>query len=373
LWKDDPILEKKYPKVRIVARGDKETNLINYYSPVASMTGFRIFIVLAGRFKFKIRQLDVSTAFLNGRLSEPVYLDLPLGHPERRGNSKVWCSYTAIYGLARAPKIWNEHIHQFLLQFGCVNLVSEPCLYVKFQDDKIELLILLYVDDILYSGKESSVISFERLIKQKYTVKQKSQATQFIGIGLNQQGSSLLVNHMKHISEAADKFEVMTMRRFHTPIDEATLEVGESPFLTDIRMYRSIVGMLNYLCNGTRPDCSYAVGVLSRRLVKPTVADLHKAKRVLKYMYDTRHLSMTYMMLKKGSVVIEMYTDSSWANGENRKSVGGHIIYVNRNVVLFKSKQQSLVCLFVSRSSRNVVDSKYFERIEATSFEEHHL
>jgi len=50
-------------------------------------------------------------------------------------------------------------------------------------------------------------------------------------------------------------------------------------------------------------------------------------------------------MLKEGSVVIEMYTDSSWANGENRKSVGGHIIYVNRNVVLFKSKQQSLVCL----------------------------
>ena len=174
--KRDNISNNWKAKVRIVARGDLQQSFGDFYAPVASVVAFRLFITLSTLFPTTIRQLDVTSAFLYGRLSNPIYITLPQGHVHKGGSSKVWRSMSAIYGLVQSPKIWNETIHSFLSSYGFRALTSETCLYTKNSQQHIahaELILLLYVDDVLYTGLSAAIQDFESTITKKFNIKTK--------------------------------------------------------------------------------------------------------------------------------------------------------------------------------------------------------
>ncbi|POM81854.1 putative transposable element [Phytophthora palmivora] len=62
---------------------------------------------LVVRDRFYLHQMDVSTAFLNGRLSESIYIGQPTGF--RSGSGKLVCKLKSLYGLTQVPRIWYEN------------------------------------------------------------------------------------------------------------------------------------------------------------------------------------------------------------------------------------------------------------------------
>ena len=65
-------------KARLVAKGCSQKYGIDYnetYSPVVRYTSIRFLIGLAAEYGLKIHQMDVTTAFLQGELSEEIYMD----------------------------------------------------------------------------------------------------------------------------------------------------------------------------------------------------------------------------------------------------------------------------------------------------------
>nr|GEW01580.1 retrotransposon protein, putative, Ty1-copia subclass [Tanacetum cinerariifolium] len=63
-------------KARLVAKGCTQTYGIDYeetFSPVAGIRAIRILIAIAAYYDYEIWQMDVKTAFLNGRLDEDIY------------------------------------------------------------------------------------------------------------------------------------------------------------------------------------------------------------------------------------------------------------------------------------------------------------
>ncbi|GJS75738.1 retrovirus-related pol polyprotein from transposon TNT 1-94 [Tanacetum coccineum] len=67
-------------KVRLVAQGYSQEEGINYdetFAPVARMEAIRIFLALATYMNFKVYQMDVKSAFPNGKLKEEVYVKQP--------------------------------------------------------------------------------------------------------------------------------------------------------------------------------------------------------------------------------------------------------------------------------------------------------
>ena len=67
-------------KARLVAKGYSQTEGIDYaetFSSVAKLYAIRLLIVLATKYHWKLHQLDVKYAFLNGDLKEEVYLTQP--------------------------------------------------------------------------------------------------------------------------------------------------------------------------------------------------------------------------------------------------------------------------------------------------------
>nr|GEY53489.1 hypothetical protein [Tanacetum cinerariifolium] len=85
--------------------------------------------------------------------------------------------------------------------------------------------------------------------------------------------------------------------------------------------FRSIVGALRYLTH-TRPDISYAVGLVSRFMEKPTSQHLKAVKHILRYVKGTVNYSIVYTK-GSGEDIIIGYTDSDFARDVNdRRSTG---------------------------------------------------
>jgi hypothetical protein len=79
---------EKY-KARFVARGFSQKEGIDYeetFAPIARYTSIRTIIALAAKMKWKLHQMDVKTAFLNGVIEEEVYIEQPQGFEVKTGS-----------------------------------------------------------------------------------------------------------------------------------------------------------------------------------------------------------------------------------------------------------------------------------------------
>ncbi|XP_059072468.1 retrovirus-related Pol polyprotein from transposon TNT 1-94 [Cryptomeria japonica] len=101
---------EKY-KARFVARGFSQKEGIDYeetFAPVARYTSIRTIIAIAASKGWKLHQMDVKTAFLNGVIEEEVYIEQPEGYEIRDRLTHVCRLKKALYGLKQAPRAWYE-------------------------------------------------------------------------------------------------------------------------------------------------------------------------------------------------------------------------------------------------------------------------
>ncbi|GKD16781.1 retrovirus-related pol polyprotein from transposon TNT 1-94 [Tanacetum coccineum] len=94
-------------KARLVAQGYSQEEGIDYdetFTPVARMEAIRIFLAFATYMNFKVYQMDIKSAFLNGKLKEEVYVKQPLGFESSEFPDYVCKLDKALYGLKQAPK-----------------------------------------------------------------------------------------------------------------------------------------------------------------------------------------------------------------------------------------------------------------------------
>ena len=96
--KVDTVTKEFRYKVRIVARGDLQSDPGDTYAPVAGVEVIRLFFFLMFHLEFKLMQVDVSNAFLYGRTEKMKYYHLPLGHSKQREEKHVWSSQKSLYG-----------------------------------------------------------------------------------------------------------------------------------------------------------------------------------------------------------------------------------------------------------------------------------
>ncbi|KAJ9545056.1 hypothetical protein OSB04_024763 [Centaurea solstitialis] len=79
-------------KARLVAKGFTQTHGIDYdetFSPVAMLKSIRILMAISAYFNYEIWQMDVKTAFLNGKLTEDVYMLQPDGFVDPKNPNKM--------------------------------------------------------------------------------------------------------------------------------------------------------------------------------------------------------------------------------------------------------------------------------------------
>jgi hypothetical protein len=98
-------------KARLVAQGFTQIEGLDFgetYAPVARLESIRILLAFATYYDFKLYQMDVKSAFLNGPIFELVYVEQPPGFEDPKLPNHVYKLHKALYGLKQAPKAWYE-------------------------------------------------------------------------------------------------------------------------------------------------------------------------------------------------------------------------------------------------------------------------
>ena len=106
-------------KARLVVQGFTQIEGLDFgetYAPVARLESIRILLAYAAHHDFKLYQMDVKSVFLNGPLSELVYVEQPPGFEDPKYPNHVYKLNKALYGLKQAPRAWYDCLKDFLLK-----------------------------------------------------------------------------------------------------------------------------------------------------------------------------------------------------------------------------------------------------------------
>jgi hypothetical protein len=147
-------------KACLVVRGFTQHEGTNYsetFSPVVKHATIILVFSIAVSCNWKIHQLDIHNAFLDGVLAEEDYMRQPPGFVDSTLPSHVCRLHKSLYCLKRAPRAWYTCLSDFLISIGFHASKVDTSLFILSISVDI-LYLLVYVDDILLTGSNSTML-----------------------------------------------------------------------------------------------------------------------------------------------------------------------------------------------------------------------
>jgi FtsZ-binding cell division protein ZapB len=334
-------------KARLVCKGYAQIEGQDFdetFAPVARMEVIRMFLAYACHKRFKVYQMDVKSAFLNGNLEEEVYMEQPEGFSLTDKPDYVCKLKKALYGLKQAPRAWYGRLDKYLHDKGFKKDSADSNLYTKSEGVDL-LVVLVYVDDITFGcTNHSSVQWFANAMKSEFEMSMFGELSYFLGLQITQNDEGLFLSQEKYLKEMLKRFQMEDASPVSTPMvcgcklskDDTTPEV-------DQRLYRSMIGSLLYITI-TRPDIMHAVGMVGRFQAAPKQSHLVAVKRIFKYLKGTLSYGLWYP--RNQNFQLMAYSDADWANCvDERKSTSGGAFFLGDSLVAWLSKKQSSIAL----------------------------
>ncbi|GJU61995.1 retrovirus-related pol polyprotein from transposon TNT 1-94 [Tanacetum coccineum] len=238
-------------KARLVAKGYRQEEGLDFeesFAPAARLEAIRIFLANAASKNMTVYQMDMKTAFLNGKLKEEVYVSQPEGFVDPDHPHHVYRLKKALYGLKQAPRAWYDTLSKFLLAQGFSKGVVDPTLFIR-KTGKHTLHVQIYVDDIIFASTDPKDCDrFSNEMSSKFQMSMMGQISFFLGLQISQNPRGIFINQSKYANEILKKFDLHKSDPVDTPMVERTkLDEGLSGTPVDQTKYRSMIGSLMYL------------------------------------------------------------------------------------------------------------------------------
>ncbi|KAM2767079.1 hypothetical protein COP1_022920 [Malus domestica] len=195
-------------------------------------------------------------------------------------------------------------------------------------------------------GNNNAYLSqFIMQLRTHFAMKDLGPLHYFLGMEVSRMPSAFYLTQSKYILELLQKTNMVDAKPISTPVPSGKrLSLYDGEPLSDGSSFRSVVGALQYLLF-TRPDIAYAVNQVCQFMHSPTTAHWAAVKRILRYLKGTHDHGLLY---KPSPLTLTAFADADYAGDpDNRRSTGGHCIFLGDNLISWSSKKQR----GVSRSS----------------------
>jgi hypothetical protein len=169
--------------------------------------------------------MDVKTAFLYRKIDAEVYVELPSNLKSKYSVNRVCKLNKALYGLKQAPKIWYDTLCKELRALGFKNINED---YSIFVHEKKQLVIGVYVDDLLIMGENQEAIDKLKVeLQTQFKMTDLRPATYYLSIKLtrqwNQWGNKLCLSQKAYINKILKDFKMEDANGVATPMADVSL------------------------------------------------------------------------------------------------------------------------------------------------------
>jgi len=274
-------------KARLCFMGNRQIKGLDFnetFAPVTKFTTIRCIRAMTAANGWKLYQMDVKTASLNGDLYGEVNMEQPDGSVDPTYPDKVCRLLQALFGLKQAPKMWYAKLDDFLKSQGFDNIDPDACLYLLMDDGKI-IIVLVYVDDLLLVASSlAAIYKIKDALHKRFEMKDMAEVKVILGLERRRDKalSTLKLSQGKYAGQVLEKFGMAKCNPIGTPL-RVGLQLVKAIESDDGLPYREAVSSVTYLMVGTRPDLALAIRQLSRFVSCYGKEHLAAIKRVLRY------------------------------------------------------------------------------------------
>ena len=147
---------------------------------------------------FKLYQMDVKCAFLNGYVNEEVFVEQPKGFEDHHFLDHVLRLKKALYGLKQALRAWYDRLTHYLLNRGFKRGYADRTLFVK-NDEAYLLVAQVYVDDRVFGATiDDQAIEFSEEMEKEFEISMVGELTFFLGLQVKQKKEGIFVSQEKY-------------------------------------------------------------------------------------------------------------------------------------------------------------------------------
>jgi hypothetical protein len=353
-------------KARLVAKGFSQRPGIDFdetYAAVVSHDTLRaLFSVIASQ-DLEMHQSDVRNAFLQPCLEEEIYMEQPEGFIIPGKERHVCKLKKSLYGLKQAPHVWGELFTGFLKDQGFHPSSADPCLLIRLKEEECTYLAIWVDDAIIASNHQSTIDALLTSMNETFKIR-AHPVTRFVGIDVTRDRASrkIYLSQQDYITKIIGTFNMESCAPKDFPADPNVRLIKPTncqSLLTEVP-YREAVGSLLYLALTTRPDISFAVGLVSRYSEKHDQTHWNAVRRIISYLKGTQLFGICY----DGSTTetaLSAYSDADHAGClDSRKSTTGSVFLLYGGPIAWKSRRQRCV-------SKSTTVSEYIAVSETAS------
>jgi len=334
-------------KARLVAQGYSQQEGIDYtetFALVARLEAIRLLLSYTVNHGIILYQMDVKSAFLNGVISEEVFVKKPPGFEDLKYPDHGFKQKKSLYGLKQAPRAWYDRLSNFLIKNDFKRGQVDTTLFRRTLEKDI-LVVQIYVDDIIFGSTNASLCKeFSKLMQDEFEMSMMGELKIFLGIQINQSKDGVYVHQTKYTKEILKKFKLEDCKVMNTPIHPTcTLSIEDTGSKVDQKLYRSMIGSLLYLI-ASRPDILFSVYLSARFQSDPRESHLTAIKRNFRYLKGTTNLGLLYR--KSLDYKLVGFCDADYAGDRIQiKSNSGNCQFLGENLISWASKRQATIVL----------------------------
>ncbi|CAI7741663.1 unnamed protein product [Closterium sp. NIES-53] len=276
-----------------------------------------------------------------------IYVEQP--HTYGEGDSRVCQLRKSLYGIKQTPRLWQQYLHNILLEIGFKQLPHDPGMYRRdFHDEYI--LLTVYVDDLLYTGSSNELLEqFEKNLAGRVDITCNHNVKQFLRLNISYSPEAIHLSAAKYAEELGKRFNIApaplptpyrTPGPNHKPDNKALSPAG-------LQTYQKPLGCPLFASVTCRPDLSYIASQLAQYSRKPTAENLLDFQRALQFFISTPNFGLCYSTIPTASFNLIGYVDVDHAaDPDNRRSRTGFLFRLEPSgPISWNSQKQELVAL----------------------------